>query len=668
MLWIKSEPISRKEWLDLLSETAQNITKSKASKWNIISWKTLYLVLITTIFFVNYSKVYDAKLGLMGDNVSYLSLGKSLADGDGYRMNHLAKTSAEVSIPILYPFIISCFMEENAPIIDNVGVVKKINGFFFLGFLITAFLLFSKLGNNEHISFFVICLLLFNTHVIRYSFVSMSEMSFMFWTFLSLLFFTKIDFKHSPLKSGYFWLSMVFLLLSYHTRAIGLSLLGGYMVYFVLTKKWRHLGVLVVSFLLLIIPWHYYVFMNGDSLHLNQIMMIDPYHSELGQMSSIGDWSARIFENFVRYTSIEFYSAISGTNANYTNVGQAGTFNLLGFVSGVGIITVILLGMFSISRFKTLVFGFFLGSVVVVFCWPPAWYGTRFMIAFIPIAIFFFMLGVNKLGSIGYNKYKQTKGVKFPFAIHFSILTSVLLLTQMISGYSVLIDSAKNDYPVKYKNYFELAEWTNHNVPIDVVIACRKPGLFYVFANRKVSGFLHDVDVEKIYNRLVADSIDYVVLDGLGFASTSNYLHPVTEYYKGKFPMIHTVGIGGKPNNPMNSLLQFDDTKGYHGEYLNGQKHGEGRFDYWDGSYYIGNWQFNLKTGYGEFYWTDGRVFKGGWLNDKREGEGVLFIGKSFQYTGVWKKDMMQGEFVVKDFQKGIYYNAYFVNNEQVVE
>lgn len=651
-----------------MSDSVQNTTKLKASKWNLVSWKTLYLLLIAGIFFGSYAKVYDSKLGLMGDNVSYLSLGKSLADGNGYKMQHLVQNSQEVSIPILYPLIVSSVIKRDSAIIENVGVVKKLNGFFFLGFLIVAFLLFSKLGNNEHISFLVICVLLFNTHLLRYSFVSMSEMSFVFWIFLSLLFFTKVDFNLSPFKSIHFWLSILFLLLSYHTRALGLSLFGGYMVYFVLTKKWHFLMTLVITFFVLVIPWHYYVSTSGDSLHFNQIMMVNPYQPELGHMSSMSDWTTRILENFIRYMSVEFSSALTGVNVNYSGVNLPGTFSLSNFVVGLGIVLIAILGMFSIPRFKTLVFGFFVGTMVVVLCWPPAWYGTRFIIAFIPVLIFFFVVGVNRIFSYVIEKTKKKQFENFPYSVHFGALTTVFLVGFSMSGYSELAKLANDDYPVKYKNYFRVAVWVKENVEKDAVISCRKPGLFYVFSDRKVSGFLNDADVYNVKARLVSDSIDYVVLDGLGFTSTSKYLYPVTEFYQGKFANRFNVGAGGDVKDPLNSLYQFDDSKGYAGSYTLDKKSGNGRFDYWDGSYYIGGWDNDFKSGYGEFYWADGKVFKGQWQDNKRNGQGFLKIGDAYEYIGYWENDMMQGEFEVKDFEKGIYYNAYFEDDQMIIK
>ena len=45
---------------------------------------------------------------------------------------------------------------------------------------------------------------------------------------------------------------------------------------------------------------------------------------------------------------------------------------------------------------------------------------------------------------------------------------------------------AQQAYEDKYKNYFDIATWCKTNTPKDAIVCCRKPGLFYLFADRHV--------------------------------------------------------------------------------------------------------------------------------------------------------------------------------------
>lgn len=44
--------------------------------------------------------------------------------------------------------------------------------------------------------------------------------------------------------------------------------------------------------------------------------------------------------------------------------------------------------------------------------------------------------------------------------------------------------------------------------------------------------------------------------------------------------------------------------------------HGQGRFDYPDGDFYVGEFEDDLKHGQGTFTWSDNDVYTGQWKND----------------------------------------------------
>jgi hypothetical protein len=69
-------------------------------------------------------------------------------------------------------------------------------------------------------------------------------------------------------------------------------------------------------------------------------------------------------------------------------------------------------------------------------------------------------------------------------------------------------------------------------------------------------------------------------------------------------------------------VLEFNDKWGYHGEYVNGQKTGDGYEIYQDGRKYVGQFSNNMPNGYGTLYSSDNKIIsKGKWQN------GVLIDG-----------------------------------------
>ena len=55
----------------------------------------------------------------------------------------------------------------------------------------------------------------------------------------------------------------------------------------------------------------------------------------------------------------------------------------------------------------------------------------------------------------------------------------------------------------------------------------------------------------------------------------------------------------------------------YHGEFLNDEKNGKGKFYYDNGSHYDGTWHKNAKQGNGRFYFNKDLYYRGQWDNNR---------------------------------------------------
>lgn len=74
----------------------------------------------------------------------------------------------------------------------------------------------------------------------------------------------------------------------------------------------------------------------------------------------------------------------------------------------------------------------------------------------------------------------------------------------------------------------------------------------------------------------------------------------------------------------------------YTGSFFGGSKHGRGRYEWYDGRVYEGEYQNDMKHGYGELYNSDGSPsYKGYWRNDYPNGTGTTFSG-GVQTRGEW--------------------------------
>ena len=79
----------------------------------------------------------------------------------------------------------------------------------------------------------------------------------------------------------------------------------------------------------------------------------------------------------------------------------------------------------------------------------------------------------------------------------------------------------------------------------------------------------------------------------------------------------------------------------YHGQTRLGMMHGQGRLDFFDGSYYIGHFEAGHLEGYGSFYWPDGRVYQGHFENNKMQGLGNYYLADGSLYRGTFAEGQL---------------------------
>ncbi len=91
------------------------------------------------------------------------------------------------------------------------------------------------------------------------------------------------------------------------------------------------------------------------------------------------------------------------------------------------------------------------------------------------------------------------------------------------------------------------------------------------------------------------------------------------------------------------------DQESFIGSYLNGKRHGYGRFRehvsflYSNFNKYDGMWVDGKKEGYGIERSYDNSHFRGEWLNDMKNGHGVMIYSYGNVYEGEWKEDIKSG-------------------------
>lgn len=347
----------------------------------ILRNKSVLALLLLLVFAASwYIYVFDEKLDLNGDNITYFLLGKALASGKGYTEIWTSQNLPHTQYPPGYPAIIS-FVLLLLPLQDlsSAVAVKTVNGLFFLGVIILFFLFCKKCAVNKWLFPLIFLPLITNPHLVLFANSMMSEMSFLFFTMAALYSVTRIDYSIKPYNEKMFYITISCVLMSFYIRTQGLALFFGIIIYFLFKKKYLHM---VWSFLLcgfLLLPWIIYIQINGGSSYVQQLLMVNPYNQDAGTMTFI-QLLKRMAINIQRYVVIEIPIACFPILET-----KAVIIRKTGWLIGLAIIALSVNGIRRIKSYRMLILGYLIGTFGVLLLWPSVWFGVRFMIGIIPL-------------------------------------------------------------------------------------------------------------------------------------------------------------------------------------------------------------------------------------------------------------------------------------------
>lgn len=584
--------------------------------------------ILTLTFLIVYSTVFDSKVSLVGDNASYYILAKSVANGDGYKNIHHSEKEPHIHYPPGYPVIVAGVI---AMFSDDIVNVKILNGVLLFGAVILLFFIIKQITQNSHIAFASCFILLLNYHVLTYSTIMMSEMTFMFFSFICIWLFLRLDFSVPIGKNYRFWILVIALSFAFYTRSVALALFVSIAISLFLRKEWRYFGSLIFGFMMLQIPW---MIRNSDlpkNSYIHQLSLKNPYQPELGTMN-FSDLLERIWLNLERYITKEIPSGVLQT----TEIVYVEGATIEQWSLGLFLISIALFGLFRLQKAKVFIALYMLAFFGLLILWPHVWYGTRFLVPLIPLILFLAVFGISEFLKIVKLKFFRKLQQYIP-----SVLFILLLLVwSCCYGYysiNKLRDNAEGVYSNNYQNYFDLAEWVNKNTPENSITCARKDGLFYLFSRKHVTGYKNTDDREAQIEFLKRKNVDYVVVEQLGYSSTSKYLVPAIDRYPNKFKVIKEL------KHPNTYLMKFLPDLGY-----------------------SGSWKNEKRDGLGTYVWEDGQKYVGLWKDDVRHGEGVIFLGNGENLSGVWENGKLNGLVIKKDKNGNTIEKSMYENNKKV--
>lgn len=457
----------------------------------------------------------------------------------------------------LYPIFMSFFIWVfglNITLLKSLSLIAII---FHLYFFYKAF----KGRVSGFLMVYVMIIISFNAFVLYYSSQTYSEAFYLclqavfFWFFFNAF----VAKNESPgLKDSwgkYLILGMLILFLGL-TRSIGYGAFIAVLLFFAVTKKWKSMLLTTGAFALefgLFTVIKKLVFRTSASQfssQLTRLMQVDPFNASKGSEDFVG-FISRFIGNSNLYLSKHIYKFL-GLRPEVLQPN--------------GFLTLIIYALFFIAiyyAFKKNRYLLFTGIYLLVLIGitfvivQTRWDQDRLILVYFPLILVFLFSGIYYLG--------KQKSAKFIL-----ILLPVLFIVIFFTNLNVTSRKVKqnNEYLMQslagnqfygmtpdWINYIKMSQWAAKNVPEDVMIACRKPSISFIYAKRKFYGIYRykTEDPDKLLQRLKDNNVKYVIMASLRkypnqktqytINTVQRYLYFIQQKYPEKIKHVQTIGV-----------------------------------------------------------------------------------------------------------------------------
>ncbi|MCB0689131.1 MAG: hypothetical protein KDC53_21485 [Saprospiraceae bacterium] len=508
----------------------------------------IVFIAVSALVLIMYITSFSKEISLNGDNGEYLIITKSLVErGKILRLEVPSETPnslASLGLPMIL-----------APIykIWGLDIVKMKILITAMGFSIFFLLyqLFKKQG------FALATLLAIAGITAPYVVVNardiMTETPFLFWSVVALLLIIKYH-ESSRMNWKYYFLAFGAVIMTYLTRAVGISMVLAMIVFLFSHVPWSMIytsagrkklfsTVEFKKFIYIMLPlliggvlwqiWQYSQGISQAGLLMNANL---PRQVEDNSQSAFGMIPQMLFRNET-FRFQNFYSSakILPLNALY-----------------VLILIIILVGLINGFRQRNVIafFVFFTGMVIVfASATPQQMVIIRYFSVLLPFIIYFLFTGLVQSLRYLFRKLKLVE--KTPWLVR---LVSVLILAQLffvnLEGHSVNMTLSRVGNGPGYLDFVDVARWAKNNLPDDAYVVSVKPRLFYILSNKRGTRlstlqeeYSKDYEDEKLalFKRL---GITHVVLDGISGATREN-IFPIVQNHPEMFQTLYVGQTSG---------------------------------------------------------------------------------------------------------------------------
>lgn len=481
----------------------------------VLSWRLL--LGLGLLAFLLAAWTFDPKLALSGDNTEFMTLARSLVQGQGLSYISLPDPKPATKYPFGFPLMLAP-LEWLAP--GNWAAMNWLVVLFFAASIPVIYLLAREpLGRLPALLVALWCATL--PLLLDFSHQVMSEVPYLFFSLLSLWLIERSLKEEEGIRGNYWFIGgFAAMMWSYYVRSAGIVLVGAIFLYLLLQRRFRQSLVLGGGAVLVALPWSLRNSAIGEEMsYFRQLISVNPYFPEQGTVDLAG-----LLER-VQFNAQAYLSRILPQIFWPTETGN-----------GAPLVSAILVGLVfyativCIRRRQHLLLPLYAGLyIALVLMWPSQWTDARFLAPLTPVLIFLAVLAAADL-------LEKRPHLRLPgMVVAGAFLAGVLVLN--LGALNRLAQAGKGDYPPAWRNYYAAGQWLKANTPADAVICCRKDYWLYIVADRPCMVYPFKEPAE-ILASMEQHGVDYVVVDQLGFSSTPRFLVPAIQQYPERFEIL----------------------------------------------------------------------------------------------------------------------------------
>ncbi|MDQ7799495.1 MAG: hypothetical protein RDU76_11245 [Candidatus Edwardsbacteria bacterium] len=499
---------------------------AKHTRWLLISVLALFILISLLMF--------DPKPFVGGDNAAYVSLSRSLVQGQGLSEIWTPEGKAHTQYPFGFPLLLSPISLLKLPYAWY-KLVPWLSGLLSL----LAFWLLMK-DDSKVLYMAPVWLLAINPYFLEYTHWVLSELPFTLFVLLTFLALKKWE-----KSGGHLWLAGVILsaVFANHIRSAGIALYLGIFIYLLFQRKFKASAIFMAGCIALTMPWalrnsHY----GTSGGYLEQFLMRDPYQPELGLLG-IGGLIQRFFAN------LEIYSINVLPRMMFPSVdgwGLSGGLVILMLLTVIPAVTALIVRIIKNTKGYDWFVLIYLGMSLL---WPEAWSDIRFLLPLLPFLLFYLVQAYGYAISLVFKRGSLWPAVMLLFLI---------AAANVSAGWNMIDSNLKagnyhsqdkySGYDPAWRSFFAATEWVKANTTENSIVVSRKPTLFYLGAERKAYCYPFTTQQDSLLKSI--EKADYVMVEPVSGTGQRFLIPAIQSLLDKKFKIIYANG------NPPTYVLQ----------------------------------------------------------------------------------------------------------------